>query len=69
MGMEYRTILGAVSAGTVRCIIETPFEYMKVKRQTLQKYSFKKAFTGFKANMIRANAIMLSFFTMVDSLR
>lgn len=33
-GLEYRLMIGAFSAGVVRAIIECPFEYVKVNRQT-----------------------------------
>lgn len=31
-GTEFRVIAGAIVAGTVRAVLETPFEYAKVNR-------------------------------------
>jgi len=33
-GIEGRTLLGGVAAGTLRACIECPFEFSKVRRQT-----------------------------------
>ena len=31
-GIEYRLFVGSLTSSTIRCILETPFEYAKVKR-------------------------------------
>jgi hypothetical protein len=33
-GIQYRVLMGGISAGIVRSLVECPFEYAKVKRQT-----------------------------------
>ena len=45
-GLEWRTLLSAFAGGSLRSIIECPFEYVKVKRQTNQSYKFNKMFLG-----------------------
>lgn len=53
LGLEYRVIVAGLMSATTRAVIETPFEYAKVKGQTLQEWHFKNAYTGFSACWIR----------------
>jgi len=46
-GTQYRVLLAAFIAGSVRAVVECPFEYMKVKRQTGQSFSARDLFKGF----------------------
>lgn len=49
LGLEYRVILAGILSSTGRAIVETPFEYAKVKGQTLQEWHIRDAYTGFGA--------------------
>jgi len=40
MGIEWRTLCAGFAGGSARALIECPFEYAKVKRQTGQKWQF-----------------------------
>lgn len=68
-GLEYRVILAGSFAATARAIVETPFEYAKVKGQTLQHWHFKDAYTGFGVCWIRCTGLMTSYFMMIDIMR
>ena len=68
-GVEYRVVFSWIVAGTVRAVIETPFEYTKIKRQTGQEWHFKNVYTGFWINWIRWWCLMNSYIFMLDILR
>jgi hypothetical protein len=62
-------ILGAIASATARCIVECPFEYAKVKRQTGQTWLLKDGYTGFGVSYIRTFGLMNCYFCILDSLR
>jgi solute carrier family 25 carnitine/acylcarnitine transporter 20/29 len=68
-GLQPRVILGGLAAALVRSIIENPFEYAKVKRQTLQPWHFKDLYKGFWPLCLRTSGMMTSFFIFVDILK
>ncbi len=68
-GLEPRTILAGIAAGTGRAIIECPFEYSKVQRQTGQVWKMDKVYQGFNVVWIRACGMLTTYFVMVDTFR
>ena len=44
-GIQVRVILGGLMAGTMRAIVETPLEYVKIKRQTGADWKLRDTFT------------------------
>jgi len=69
MGLEYRVVVGGLASSTARAIIETPFEYAKVRGQTRQEWHIRQAYTGFGACWVRCTGLMTSYFMMIDTLR
>ena len=82
-GMEWRVPLAGVLASTARALIETPLEYVKVRRQTGQRWlvagtvggalaapgrELRAIFTGFGVSWARTVALMTTFFIQVDHL-
>lgn len=68
-GLEPRIILGGIASGTARAIVECPFEYSKVQRQTGQSWKVGNMYQGFKVLWIRSVGLMTTYFTMVDFFR
>jgi solute carrier family 25 carnitine/acylcarnitine transporter 20/29 len=68
-GLELRVVFAGVVAGFVRAIIECPFEYLKVKRQTNQSYKLIHAYQGFNILMSRSIGILVVYFSSIDSFR
>ena len=56
-------------SGTIRSLLECPFEYAKVKRQTSQQWHFKEIYKGFSNLYPRSTCVMLTFFITVDSFK
>lgn len=67
--LEYRVPLAGLMSSTARAIVETPFEFAKVKGQTLQEWHIRDAYTGFSVCWIRCSGLMTSYFVMIDILR
>lgn len=68
-GLEIRVILGGVTSGTCRALIETPLEYAKIRRQTGSEWKIKDCFTGLKVTWIRSLMLLPSYFIFLDTFR
>jgi solute carrier family 25 carnitine/acylcarnitine transporter 20/29 len=68
-GLEIRVVAAGAVAGFIRAIIECPFEYLKVKRQTNQIYALRNAYQGFNILTFRSMGILVVYFSSVDSFR
>jgi len=68
-GIQLRVVLGAMVSATARAIVECPFEYAKVKRQTGQQWLLKDCYTGFGVLYIRTFGLLNCYFIILDSLR
>ena len=63
-GMELRTVAAGIMSGSARAVLECPFEYAKVKRQTGQEWtkSIFSLYKGFTSVYPRACGIMGFYF-------
>jgi len=68
-GIELRVLIGALASATTRAVIECPFEYAKVRRQTGQTWKLADGYTGFRVLYIRTLGLMSTYFCILDSLR
>ena len=68
-GVEWRTLGAGIAGGSARSIIECPFEYVKVKRQTGQKWTFNQLFLGLKEQYPRSTILMTMYFCLVEIAR
>jgi solute carrier family 25 (mitochondrial carnitine/acylcarnitine transporter), member 20/29 len=68
-GLEYRVIAAGASASTVRSIIESPIEFVKVKRQTLQNWKAIELWNGYPLQWARTSGVMITYFSCIDSIR
>ena len=68
-GIEYRTFYAGWLSGSFRAILECPFEYAKVRRQTGQSWEFSKVYKGFVNVYSRSVGIMADYFMQIDSLK
>ena len=68
-GIEYWIIAGSLTSSTIRCILETPFEYAKVRWQIGLNWQITKIFTGFVSNYPWNIGLMGTFFVTIDSVR
>lgn len=68
-GLEIRIILGGLISGTSRALIESPFEYTKVRRQVGLSWEFKNLYKGFVPTWLKAMGMMTTYFTCLDYFR
>ena len=68
-GISYKVLLGGLVASSTRAIIECPFEYVKVKRQTGQSWKFNEIYKGFSNLYPRTVGLMTTYFMLVDTTR
>jgi len=66
-GLETRVVVAGVIAATARCVIETPLELVKIRRQVGQPWKVVELYKGFGVSWIRTVGLMTSFFIFVDS--
>jgi solute carrier family 25 carnitine/acylcarnitine transporter 20/29 len=82
-GLQWRVLGAGVIASTARALIETPLEFVKVRRQTNQPWlasgslggalraplrEARLLYTGFGVSWLRTVGLMTSFFIQVDHL-
>ena len=68
-GVQLRVLAGGFFASTARSVIETPLEYVKVRRQTGQGWRFRDVYRGFGVTWLRTQGLMVTYFVLVDSTR
>ena len=68
-GLQLRVVASGLMSAAARAIVECPFEYAKVKRQTGQTYALRNAYTGFGVLYVRTSGLMTSYFCMIDTIR
>ena len=56
-------------AGSVRGLIETPFEYSKVRRQTHSSWKLSECMTGFMAMWPRTALVLTTYVMLIDRVR
>jgi solute carrier family 25 carnitine/acylcarnitine transporter 20/29 len=82
-GLQLRVVLAALAASSVRTVIETPLEHIKVRKQTGQPWmkhasvsealrhptqELLNAYGGVGVTWARTTVLMTTFFIMVDSI-
>ena len=65
-GLQARVLIAGSAASTVRALIESPLEYVKVRGQTGQKWRFVDLYKGFSVTWIRTMGLMWTYFTLID---
>ena len=68
-GLQLRVLGGGLVASTARAIIETPLEYMKVRRQVQQIWRLRDVYTGFGVTWVRTLGLMTTYFILVTCVR
>lgn len=68
-GLKYSVIISGLSASTTRSLIECPIEFAKVSRQTGQSWKLAKIYQGFLFQWIRTSGVMITYFSLIDSIR
>ena len=68
-GIQLRTLTGGIAAGIFRAIVECPFEYSKVRRQTNQSWQYSEVYKGFSVILMRNVGLLGSFICMLDLCR
>ncbi|CDW82109.1 UNKNOWN [Stylonychia lemnae] len=68
-GLQPRVILSGMLSSAARSIVECPFEYAKVKRQTGQTYQLNHAYQGFGVLYLRTTGLMTTYFILIDNFR
>lgn len=68
-GLQIKVLTAGFVSGSVRAILECPFEYSKVNLQIGQSWQLKKIFQGFKSLYIRSTGLMMFAFVLMDSFR
>ena len=65
-GLQARVLIAGSAASTVRAMIESPLEYVKVRGQTGQKWRFADLYKGFGVTWIRTMGLMCTYFILID---
>ena len=68
-GLQIRVLFAGFVAGSIRAIIECPFEYSKVQGQIGEKWKIKNVFQGFKLLWLRSSLLLSTYFSSVDIFR
>ena len=68
-GLQPRVILGGAAAGITRSFIESPFEYIKVRRQIGLPWNLRDSYKGFPSLVLRNIGMLGTFFCLVDIMR
>lgn len=64
--VEYRVLFAGMMSGAIRSFVETPFEFVKVRRQTKQSWDIKSFYTGLHLNLVRNTMLLSIYFVLVD---
>ena len=68
-GLTLKVLIPALIAGSIRAMIECPFEYIKVQGQIGSKWKVVNIFQGFKLLWFRSSILMTTYFSSVDICR
>uniref|UniRef100_T1J5Q7 Mitochondrial carrier protein n=1 Tax=Strigamia maritima TaxID=126957 RepID=T1J5Q7_STRMM len=68
-GLQTRVIIGSLLSSTSRALIETPLDYIKIRRQTGQNWQFSRLYTGFGVTWARTIGLMTCYFIIIDTQR
>lgn len=68
-GLQYRVLMASFVGSFGRSLIESPIEYVKVKRQTGQSWQFMHLYKGFGVQWIRTWGLMTTYFIIIDNIR
>jgi solute carrier family 25 carnitine/acylcarnitine transporter 20/29 len=69
MGLEMRTVAAGFACGIGRAVVECPFEFIKVRKQTEKKINLWNLYQGIKPLTLK-NSLMIGFgMCMLDSIR
>jgi solute carrier family 25 carnitine/acylcarnitine transporter 20/29 len=69
MGLEVRTVVGGLVCGVGRSLVECPFEFIKVRKQTEKNISIKNLYQGIRPLILRNSLIISLGMIMLDSIR
>eukprot|EP00808_Paulinella_micropora_P010088 g19209.t1 len=64
--IDYQIVLAGVCGGIGRGLVEGPFEFMKVRRQTEQAWKFSEIYKGSSTTMFRNMFLFSSFVLYID---
>ena len=65
----WQTVVAGFAAGSLRSLIECPFEYFKVRRMCGKSAHMSESFSGFRTLFLRSTILLTTYFTYVDAMR
>lgn len=68
-GLEVRTVVAGLACGVGRALVECPFEFVKVRKQTQKKINVKHIYQGIWPLTLRNSLMMCLGMSMLDSIR
>lgn len=69
LGVQRWVVLAGLIGGVGRAVLECPFEYTKVRRQTGASWSLKHVYTGIEVCLCRNIGLLVIFFSLLDAVR
>jgi solute carrier family 25 (mitochondrial carnitine/acylcarnitine transporter), member 20/29 len=69
LGLEVRTVAAGLAAGIGRALVECPFEFIKVRKQTDNIISVKNIYRGIKPLILKNSLMICLGMSMLDSIR
>jgi hypothetical protein len=67
--IKLETVAAGMVAGSLRALIECPFEYFKVRKMVKVEACYKDCYRGFTTLYPRNVILLTSYFTFVDGMR
>ena len=67
--IKWETMAAGFAAGSLRALIECPFEYLKVRRMAKVEPKFTDCYRGFTTLYPRSVMLLSTYFTFVDVMR
>lgn len=66
LGLDFQVVMAGFIGGMGRAIAETPFEYIKVRRQVQKQMKFTELLQGSKQTLLRNSFLFASFAIYMD---
>ena len=66
---DYHEVVGGISGGIGRALVESPFEFIKIRRQVKKGWSYRELTNGFSETISRNTLLFGSFIMYLDLIK
>jgi len=64
--LDVRVLVAGIFGGLGRAAVEAPFDFIKVRRQVAEQWSFRQLTKGYSVTMVRNAGLFGAFATYMD---